>query len=162
MEERPIRPAIRIARRRKLEAPPSRAVAALARKLLAAAFARRDDAPGMLAIELVGDAEMPEAKERVFGVRLQTDVISLRYAPVPGGPPGGEAELVINAERAKKEGARRAGGPEKEFALYLAHGIDHLTGADDATGPERRAMRRRELGWLARLGEEIDALRPGH
>ncbi|MBQ7251301.1 MAG: rRNA maturation RNAse YbeY [Kiritimatiellae bacterium] len=162
MEGRPTRPAIRIVRRKTLDAPPSRAVAALAAKLLEAAFAGRADAPGALAIELVGDREMPEAKARVFGLRVQTDVISLRYAPVPGGPPGGEAEIVVNAERARQEGAKRPGGEAKEFALYLAHGIDHLTGADDATPPERRRMRRRELRWLGRFAGEVDALRTGH
>jgi len=43
---------------------------------------------------------------------------------------------------------RRAGGPDRELALYLAHGCDHLAGADDATPRQRAAMRRRELRWL--------------
>lgn len=158
MEGRPIRPAIRIGRRKNLDAPPARAIRALAAQLLSAAFAGRGDAPGEVAVELVGDRDMPEAKERVFGLRVQTDVISLRYAPVPGGPPGGEAEILVNVERARQEGAKRAGGEAKELALYIAHGIDHLTGADDATPEERRRMRRRELGWLARFAREVAAL----
>jgi rRNA maturation RNase YbeY len=163
MEERPIRPVVRIVRRRKLDAPPARALRALAERLCAAAFAKRpEEAPGAIALVLVGDREMPEAKARVFGLRVQTDVISLRYAPVPGGPPGGEAEIVVNVERARQAGAKRPGGEAKELALYIAHGIDHLAGADDATAPERKAMRRRELAWLGRFAGEVDALRTGH
>ena len=40
---------------------------------------------------------------------------------------------------------------DRELALYLAHGCDHLTGADDATPAGRARMRRRELGWLREL-----------
>jgi ssRNA-specific RNase YbeY (16S rRNA maturation enzyme) len=101
---------------------------------------------------------MPEAKARTFGLRLQTDVITLRYRPLPGSPPGGEAEILVNAQRARREGLRRPGGPPAEFALYLAHGIDHLAGNDDATPPERRAMRSRERAWLAALAPLLPRL----
>ncbi|MBQ3810327.1 MAG: hypothetical protein II839_05855, partial [Kiritimatiellae bacterium] len=40
---------------------------------------------------------------------------------------------------------------DAELALYLAHGFDHLAGSDDATAAGYRAMRRRELRWLAAL-----------
>ena len=122
----------------------------LARHLMAKAFPKGlpfDE----LAIVLVDDAAMPECKERCFGVRLQTDVLSQSYLGVPGVA-GPTAELVINAERAKQLGKGRAGGAEGEFALYLAHGCDHLAGGEDDTPPRRRAMRRRELRWLRELG----------
>ena len=106
-----------------------------------------------LSIVLVDNAAMPACKERCFGVRRQTDVLSQAYLGVPGVC-GGTAELVINAERAREEGEKRPGGPEAEFALYLAHGCDHLAGGEDDTPPKRRAMRRRELRWLAALAGE--------
>lgn len=76
-----------------------------------------------------------------------TDVIAFTYSPVPGAEPGATGELVINVERAQRIG-HCYGGPDRELALYLAHGCDHLGGADDATPFERRRMRVRECRWL--------------
>ena len=90
---------------------------------------------------------MPAYKAGCFGVRVQTDVVSQSYAAVPGVG-AATAELILNAERARAEGRARAGGPARELALYLAHGLDHLAGADDDTPARRRAMRRRETAWL--------------
>ena len=101
-----------------------------------------------LAVVLTDDAAMPAYKAGCFGVRVQTDVVSQSYAAVPGVC-AATAELILNAERAKAEGRTRAGGPARELALYLAHGLDHLAGADDDTPARRRAMRRRETAWLA-------------
>ena len=36
--------------------------------------------------------------------------------------------------------------------LYIAHGMDHLSGADDHSERGYLAMRRRELSWLRSLG----------
>ena len=80
-------------------------------------------------------------------MRQQTDVVSQAYAAVPGQAEA-TAELVLNAERARTEGLYRPGGPSRELALYLAHGLDHLAGHDDDTPARRQAMRRRETAWL--------------
>lgn len=110
-----------------------------------------DGAPfGELSVVLVDNAAMPACKERCFGVRRQTDVLSQSYLGIPGVCPG-TAELVVNAERALEEGRNRPGGPAAEFALYLAHGCDHLAGGEDDTPSRRRSMRRRELRWLRDL-----------
>ena len=90
---------------------------------------------------------MPAYKAGCFGVRVQTDVVAQSYEAVPGVC-AATAELILNAERARAEGRARAGGPARELALYLAHGLDHLAGADDDTPARRRAMRRRETAWL--------------
>lgn len=102
---------------------------------------------GSLEILLTDDAGIVRANGAVFRRDYVTDVISLAYPPLPGEQ-GGAGELIINVELAAREGARRAGGPGHELALYLAHGCDHLAGADDATPRQRAAMRRRELRWL--------------
>jgi rRNA maturation RNase YbeY len=102
---------------------------------------------GALDILLTDDAGIIAANRAVFGRDYVTDVISLAYPPMPGEA-GASGELVINVELAAREGRRRAGGPDRELALYLAHGCDHLAGADDATPRQRATMRRRELGWL--------------
>ncbi len=96
---------------------------------------------------LTDDAAMPDYKAGCFGVRAQTDVVAQAYAAVPGAAPA-TAAIILNAERAHAEGKTRPGGPARELALYLAHGLDHLAGADDDTPARRRAMRRRETAWL--------------
>ena len=121
----------------------------LARKLARRAFpTEAGPPPAELTVLLVDDAAMPAYKEQCFGERAQTDVVAQAYAEVPGVSPA-TAELVINAERALIEGRRRAGGPARELALYLAHGLHHLAGATDDTPERRRAMRRKENAWLA-------------
>ena len=120
----------------------------LVRTLIGRAFPT--EAPelfGELTVVLTDDAAMPAYKAGCFGVHRQTDVVAQSYAAVPGVCPA-TAELVLNAERARAEGRRRPGGPARELALYLAHGLDHLAGSDDDTPPRRRAMRRRETAWL--------------
>ena len=101
----------------------------------------------LLEILLTDDAGIVAANRAVFGRDYVTDVISLAYPPLPGEQ-GGAGELIINSALAVREGARRAGGADHELALYLAHGCDHLAGANDATSRQRAAMRRRELRWL--------------
>jgi ssRNA-specific RNase YbeY (16S rRNA maturation enzyme) len=49
-------------------------------------------------------------------------------------------------------------GADAELALYIAHGFDHLSGADDNTPARRAAMRRTEMRWLAALQPEIKNL----
>lgn len=108
-----------------------------------------------ISILLTDDAGIAEVHDLHLGGREVTDVISYRYTPWPGQSGGGlTGELIINVERARSVGTRqrRKGGVEgwaRELALYLAHGCDHLGGAEDNTEAGRRRMRRRELRWLA-------------
>ncbi len=107
------------------------------------------------------DAGITEVNEALLHHEGPTDVITVRYRAVPGEPEQGDvAELYVNVQRAAQLSRRRwpAG---RELALYLAHGCDHLTGADDATLVQRIRMRLRELRWLRnaeRQGHELDAI----
>lgn len=111
-----------------------------------------------LLIVLTDDAGMRALHARWMGSETDTDVLSGHYEALPGEPPGRSAEIVINVERAARLGPRlwarsrgtgnRRQAGARELALYLAHGCDHLRGADDATATEQRRMRRRELRWL--------------
>jgi ssRNA-specific RNase YbeY (16S rRNA maturation enzyme) len=125
------------------------------RFLLQKAFADPCAAWRDVRLLLADDAGMAECNRRSMHHEGPTDVITLRYAPVPGTG-GAAAELVVNLQRASEEGRlrRRTSGrktlwdAQHELALYLAHGCDHLAGAEDDTVPNRRRMRRRELKWL--------------
>lgn len=105
---------------------------------------------------LADDAVIQKINARFLGHDYATDVITFTYAPVPGAQPGATGELVVNVERAQRIG-HRYGGPNRELALYVAHGCDHLGGADDATPVERQRMRARECRWL-RVGVVRDKI----
>ena len=101
---------------------------------------------------LVDDAAIRRCKRATFGRDEVTDVITQAYAPLSIEAPGARGgEIVVNAQRARELGPRH-GGAARELALYLAHGVDHLTDADDATPVGRRRMRQRERRWRAAAG----------
>jgi len=103
---------------------------------------------GEVSVVLVDDRKSQEINRAALGHDYPTDVISFNFAPLPGEDPTAcNGEIVVNAEMALRLGGRY-GGVHRELALYLAHGCDHLSGADDATPAERMTMRRRELRWL--------------
>lgn len=101
-----------------------------------------------LTVVLVGHRAMAAWNEAALGHEGTTDVITMRYRSLPGEPRGWRGEIIMNAEEAREAGASRPGGAARELALYLAHGCQHLGGADDATPDERRAMAVRQNRWL--------------
>ena len=81
-----------------------------------------------------------------------TDVVTQRYDAMPGEKPGVYGELYVNCDQALRAAPRRRGwSAAKELLLYVAHGMDHLSGADDLASAEYARMRRRELDWLRHL-----------
>ena len=99
------------------------------------------------------DAASDEAHRAIMNVAGATDVITQRYDAMPPEPDGIYGELYVNADQAVRfvrmmKRARRGWSAASEFLLYVAHGMDHLSGADDQTPDEYSRMRRRELRWL--------------
>ncbi len=133
----------------------------------ALAGAARRLAPPMpwreLTVILADDAAIDPINRAVMGHAGATDVITQRYEAVPGEPSGLVGDLVINVEQAWRVGTRlartrSAWSPAHELALYLAHGCDHLAGAEDDTPAGRVRMRRRERRWLAGLEIRADLI----
>jgi probable rRNA maturation factor len=130
------------------------------RRLRAAAefFAGRSAARSSLAFREVAvilqdDAGSDEAHRAIMDVAGATDVITQRYDAMPGEEPGVYGELYVNVERARSAApARKGWSAEKELLLYVAHGMDHLSGEDDMDDAGRMRMRRRELKWLREFG----------
>ena len=109
---------------------------------------------------LQDDASSAEVHLAVNGAEGPTDAITQGYDPMPGEAPGVYGEVYVNCDRALKAAPKRRGwSPAKDLLLYLAHGIDHLSGADDFSPKDYQAMRRRELSWISAL--ELDVSHRG-
>ena len=126
-------------------------------KAAAAYFAERSSARikvpfREVAIVLQDDESSDEVHRAIMNVPGATDVITQGYDPMPGEAEGIYGELYVNCERAITAApARRGWSPAKELLLYVAHGMDHLSGADDHSSADYELMRRRELSWLSRI-----------
>ena len=106
-------------------------------------------------IILQDDAFSAEVHEAINGAAGATDVITQRYDAMPGEAEGVYGELYVNTDQALRVAPKRRGwSPAKELLLYVAHGMDHLSGADDLKPRDYDRMRRRELGWLSNLSSQ--------
>ena len=108
---------------------------------------------GEVSIVLVDDEGITQTNREYFGKNRPTDVISFRYDPVPGEDAVLSGDLLVNADRAVLEGTAR-GNIDRELALYIAHGFNHLSGADDDTPEKRKRMRATETAWLRQADKE--------
>ncbi|MEI6647084.1 MAG: rRNA maturation RNase YbeY [bacterium] len=127
----------------------SKALTTLAKKMAMIAQKRTpDDVWQEVTIHLLTDESIAPINQALMNHEGATDVITQRYDACPGEPDGLIGELFINVQRACTIPRAKGWTQQQELALYLAHGFDHLTGADDATVQERAVMRRRERRWL--------------
>ena len=104
-----------------------------------------------LSVTLVDEARIRQLNERFGGHDKPTDVISfdLSDGREAEGPSG---EIVLSAERAVAEAARRGGDPVGELLLYAVHGTLHLLGYNDQAPREASQMHARENEILTALG----------
>ncbi len=108
-------------------------------------------------IVLVDDEGITRTNREYFGKNRPTDVISFRYDPVPGENAAWSGDLMVNVDRAVQAGPEHK-GIDYELALYIAHGFDHLSGAEDDTDATRKKMRATETAWLREAGNLSDGL----
>lgn len=100
-------------------------------------------------VVLQDDGQSAQVHRAVNGAEGATDAITQRYDALPGEEPGVYGEVYVNCQRAVEAAPRRrAWSAAKELLLYIAHGMDHLSGADDLDERGYCAMRRRELAWI--------------
>jgi len=117
-----------------------------------------------LTLILADDSGIQVINKQCLGRDETTDVLSLHYEPIPGEETEHCAELIINVQRAVESGQKPSSsgsrstavpwGECRELALYIAHGCDHLSGANDGDREGRSSMRRRELRWLSLAHEK--------
>ncbi|MDZ8117218.1 rRNA maturation RNase YbeY [Pontiella agarivorans] len=104
-------------------------------------------------VVLTDDPGIIPANLEYFGKERPTDVISFRYDPIPGEDEGYTGDLIINIDRAVQRGPEEKGA-DYELALYIAHGFDHLSGAEDNTPEKKKAMLDTETAWIEEIGKE--------
>ena len=105
-------------------------------------------------VHLVRDDESSAMHQAIMGVAGATDVITQAYDAIPPEEPGLFGEPFVNTDQAMRAAPKRRGWcPAKELLLYIAHGMDHLSGADDLSSVDYDRMRRRELVWIRQLAE---------
>lgn len=103
-------------------------------------------------VHLIRDAESDAMHQAIMNIAGATDVITQAYDSIPPEPPGLYGELFVNTDQALRAAPHRAAwSSAKELLLYIAHGMDHLSGADDHSEADYNRMRRRELKWLNSL-----------
>ena len=107
-------------------------------------------------VVLQDDDFSAEVHLAINGAEGPTDVITQRYDAMPGEAEGVYGELYVNVDQALRVAPKRRGwSPAKELLLYVAHGMDHLSGADDLKPRDYDCMRRRELNWLSSLSSQV-------
>ena len=107
---------------------------------------------GELSIVVIGARAMSALHLRYLGVCGPTDVLSFDLA-CDRARAHVDGEVVLCADLARRRTSR--GGlraARAELALYLAHGILHLAGYDDATPEGAERMHAREDELLTALG----------
>ena len=105
-----------------------------------------------VAVHLIHDEESDEMHRAIMNIEGATDVITQAYDAIPPEEPGLYGELFVNVDQALRAAPKRRGwSVAKELLLYIAHGMDHLSGADDHSERDYARMRRRELSWLAEV-----------
>jgi probable rRNA maturation factor len=111
-------------------------------------------ATGRLSVAVVGATAMATLHRRFLGVPGPTDVLAFdlgtdrRRRHIDG-------EVILCADVARKRAAGRGRSLQAaraELALYLVHGILHLTGYDDRSSSGSRRMHVREDKLLFELG----------
>lgn len=108
-------------------------------------------------VHLIHDAESDEMHRAIMGIEGATDVITQAYDAIPPEEPGLFGELFVNVDQARRAvPGHRDWSVARELLLYVAHGMDHLSGADDHSPRDYNTMRRRELGWLRRLELKVE------
>lgn len=103
-----------------------------------------------ISLALVDNATIHALNRRHLDHDWPTDVITFRLSDPDDTVL--TAELVLSVEMARATAERAGTDAHAELALYLVHGLLHLSGHDDQTPEASALMRRRESEVLATAG----------
>jgi probable rRNA maturation factor len=105
-----------------------------------------------ISIGIVDDAEMRRLNRKHLNRRGTTDCLSFDLSDQADSQESRVFDIIVNGELAIREAARRGHAAEAELALYVAHGLLHQLGFDDATVRQADRMHRMEDEILRDLG----------
>jgi probable rRNA maturation factor len=113
-----------------------------------------------LTVLVTGDETLRELNRRHLGVDAPTDVLAFpgeAQGPFvdPPGLPRYLGDVIISFPRAEVQAAEAGNQLSAELQLLVVHGVLHLLGYDDQTGPERARMWRAQQSVLDDLGIEV-------
>lgn len=95
----------------------------------------------------VSDREMKVFNRKFKHRDRRTDVLAFSQVegkPFPVRGPRLLGDVIISADAAWRQAPAFGNSVEKEFVLYLIHGLLHLLGYDDIRPSARKAMRAKE------------------
>ena len=124
---------VTVCNRQRFRRVDSRQVRAMALQTLAKLESPVQD----LNIVIVNDRQIAELNQRFHQTDGPTDVLSFDYG-------AGQGELIISVERACVQARQFQSTPSRELALYVIHGMLHLSGYDDLAPRPRARMRSAE------------------
>ncbi|MBI4564100.1 MAG: rRNA maturation RNase YbeY [Planctomycetes bacterium] len=106
--------------------------------------------PATLSLAFVDNAAIRRVNRRFLKHDYATDVLSFLLS---GAEEPWFGEVVISTEYAVWEAARRGLPALEEVARYVAHGILHLAGYDDAPAAKKRVMWSRQERYVTKYFE---------
>ncbi len=112
-------------------------------------------ATGEIRVRVVNDQSMAAAHGRYLSDPTTTDVLTFDLTDGAGGrasPPVLDVDVLVCADVAKREAARRGIPPEREALLYILHALLHCLGHDDHSDEGFARMHATEDAVLAAIG----------
>jgi probable rRNA maturation factor len=103
-----------------------------------------------ISLAFVDNPTIHQLNKRYLQHDEPTDVLSFPLSEANARKLAGE--LVVGAEVAKAQAAKRGHDVQAELALYVIHGLLHLCDYDDKSEKGAAEMRKRERHYLQQLG----------
>jgi|GEM_PF-236682 len=118
------------------------------RRIVETALAGQETRHAIINIAIVDDVEIARLNQKHLHLARSTDVLSFDLSGDHDTDSDAsddprrrvEGQVVVSIETARREANRRQHSFEAELALYVVHGVLHLTGLDDATPRQAKRM----------------------
>lgn len=125
-------------------------------RLVQRALAAEEVEQAEIGILLVDDRRIAKLHGEWFDDPTPTDVITFDFSA--GDMLSGD--IAVSTETARRMAREFGWTPRQEVAYYVVHGLLHLTGYDDHTPADRRAMRSRERAVMKAIGLPVPPRTP--